>query len=170
MKKTSALISTAGGMLGFLAGRKIAGLSLFAKGFYELEKNWQEENNFNGSIQERWQRAIDFYNETHSNPVNRALHVVGIPMILGGTAGLLAFPSYRPLWMASAGLFTGGWALNFVGHGIFEKNKPAFADDPLAFIAGPVWDLQQFTGKKANSNSQETLSNVTDGEPLPSMN
>ena len=64
-------------------------------------------------------------------------------MILGGTIGLITAPRYRPLWTLSATSFTIGWVLNIVGHAFYEKNKPAFADDPLSFIAGPVWDLEQ---------------------------
>ena len=40
-----------------------------------------------------------------------------------------------------------GWAFNIVGHAVYEKNAPAFADDPLSFIAGPAWDLQQMLAK-----------------------
>jgi uncharacterized membrane protein YGL010W len=34
--------------------------------------------------------------------------------------------------------------MNLVGHAVFEKNRPAFADDPLSFLAGPAWDLRQW--------------------------
>ena len=64
-------------------------------------------------------------------------------MIAGGAVGLLLFSPYRPLWFISAGSFTAGWVLNFVGHGVYEKRAPAFADDPLSFFAGPVWDFKQ---------------------------
>jgi len=170
MKKKTALISTASGMLAILAGRKIAGMTLFAKGIFELEKHWQKDNDFNGSMKERWQRAIDFYNDTHRNPTNRWLHITGIPLILGGTIGLLTFPSYRPMWVASAGLFAGGWALNLIGHGVFEKNKPALADDPLAFVAGPVWEIQQLTGKGEESPVEDAVGKIEDDGYLPSMN
>ena len=49
-------------------------------------------------------------------------------------------------WGVAAGSFAFGWGLNIVGHQFFEKNAPAFKDDPLSFIAGPVWDLQQLAG------------------------
>jgi uncharacterized membrane protein YGL010W len=45
--------------------------------------------------------------------------------------------------MASAAAFAGGWALNILGHMVYEKKKPAFAEDPLSFVAGPVWDAKQ---------------------------
>ena len=47
------------------------------------------------------------------------------------------------LCRATERAFPAGWALNLVGHAAFEKRAPAFSDDGLSFVAGPVWDLQQ---------------------------
>ena len=146
--KTRNVASTAAGMLGVLAGRKVTGLTLFAKGLWGLEKEWRKAHpEFDGGVVERWNKAIEFYERTHENDVNRKLHIIGIPMILGGTVGLLIFSPYRPMWFLSASSFAAGWVLNFIGHGVFEKKAPAFADDPLSFVAGPVWDFQQMFGK-----------------------
>jgi hypothetical protein len=38
--------------------------------------------------------------------------------------------------------------LNFIGHGIFEKNAPAFADDPLSFAAAIAWDVDRMGDKE----------------------
>jgi uncharacterized membrane protein YGL010W len=44
-----------------------------------------------------------------------------------------------PLWAgATAGLFFGGWALQFVGH-YFEGRKPAFMDDMRGLLDGPLF-------------------------------
>jgi hypothetical protein len=132
------------GMAGLLSGQKLASLAAFGRGVWKLEQAWRQANpDFDGDLADRWQAAVAFYEETHQDRTNRVLHVVGIPMIVGGAAGLLLCGAGGPLWWASAGSFTLGWALNIAGHGIFEKKAPAFADDPLAFIAGPVWDVQQ---------------------------
>ncbi len=147
-KKTRDLVTTAGGMVLLLSGRKVLALGTFAKGLKGLEESWREVHDFDGDLAERWQHAVKFYEETHQDATNRKLHVIGIPIIVGGAAGLLLFPSYRPMWMLSAGAFTFGWVLNFIGHGLYEKKAPAFADDPLSFLAGPVWDLQQVRKKK----------------------
>ena len=146
-KKNRDLACTVGGMLGLLAGRKVIGLGLFAKGFAGLEAEWRKEHDFDGTWAERWRRAEEFYESTHLHPTNRALHTAGIPLVVGGALGMLAFPPYRPLWAASAGTFTFGWVLNFIGHGIYEKNAPAFDDDPLSFLAGPMWDLRRLQEK-----------------------
>ena len=132
----------AAGMAGLLTGSKVAALGLFARGVVDLEAEWRAAHpDFVGGPAERWKAAIEFYESTHRDDTNRLLHIVGIPIIVGGATGLIVWPRYTPPWFLSAGAFAAGWALNLVGHGVFEKNRPAFADDPLSFVAGPVWDL-----------------------------
>ena len=142
--------AAAGGMLALMMGRKVTALALFASGARGLERRWRHAHpDFEGGLKERWQHAITFYEETHQEPTNRLLHQIGIPMIVGGAVGLFAMPAYTPPWWASLGSWTVGWGLNFVGHGVYEKNAPAFQDDPLSFLAGPIWDLQQLRKKVA---------------------
>lgn len=136
------------GMATLLSGQKLPALSMFGRGVMILERAWREKHpGFEGGIEGRVKAALAHYEDTHKNGKNRTLHVVGIPMIVGGAAGLLLAPAFRPAWWASAGLFTVGWQLNIAGHLLFEKNKPAFADDPLSFIVGPLWDAKQLVGK-----------------------
>jgi hypothetical protein len=138
------VIAAGGGMVALLAGRKLTAVALFGYGLAGLERQWRAKHpEFKGGFGERWQEALRFYGETHQEPTNRKLHIIGIPFIVAGTVGLLAFPSYTPPWGLAAAAFAGGWVLNFIGHGTYERKAPAFADDPLSFIAGPVWDLKQ---------------------------
>jgi hypothetical protein len=138
-----------GGMTALLFGQKKAALGMFARGAQKLEAHWRAAHpDFRGSLRDRWNQSVKFYEATHQNQVNRYLHITGIPMIVAGAAGLFACKPWRPAWFASAGAFTTGWVLNIVGHAAFEKKAPAFRDDPLSFIAGPVWDLQQLFGRK----------------------
>jgi hypothetical protein len=147
-KRVRGVAMAATGMGALLAGRKVVALGLFAKGAHTLEQCWREAHpDFHGTLADRWQRAVEFYEKTHADPTNRTLHIVGIPFIVGGAVGLLIFRPYRPLWFVSAAAFTGGWITNFIGHGVYEKKAPAFADDPLSFLAGPVWDLNQMRSK-----------------------
>jgi len=147
-----------GGMSTLLTGQKAPALVMFARGFAQLEKSWRENHpEFQGSFKDRAAESVRFYEATHQNGINRQLHLIGIPMIVAGAAGLLVTPSFSPLWFGAAGAFTAGWALNIVGHVAFEKNAPAFADDPLSFIVGPLWDVKQmFSGKKAAAPAVET--------------
>jgi hypothetical protein len=147
-RRTRGVAMTVGGMGALLTGSKASALGMFTQGVRDIEAEWRGAHpDFRGGVRERWRLAIEFYEQTHQHPTNRLLHVVGIPIIVGGTTGLLVWPRYSPPWFLSAGAFVGGWALNFVGHGIYEKNVPAFADDPLSFVAGPVWDLLQLKNR-----------------------
>jgi len=137
-----------GGMATLLTGQKAAALTMFARGFGRLERAWREKHpEFQGDLKARVAESVRFYEATHQNGVNRQLHLVGIPMIVGGAVGLLTTPSFSPFWFGAAGAFTAGWALNILGHAAFEKNAPAFADDPLSFIVGPLWDARQMITK-----------------------
>jgi hypothetical protein len=146
-----------GGMALVLLGRKLEGLGLFAKGIYDLEVMYREKHpDLEPGFEARWQKAVDFYEETHQDETNRVLHRWGIPFIVGGAVGLLASKPYRLPWLISAVAFAGGWAANIAGHSKFEKKKPGFTDDPLSFIAGPVWDVKQLIGQKAIENEVNT--------------
>jgi uncharacterized membrane protein YGL010W len=61
--------------------------------------------------------------------------VLGATCALG--SGIAALP--LPMWAgAAAGLFVGGWALQFLGH-YFEGRKPAFLDDLRGLLDGPLF-------------------------------
>lgn len=77
----------------------------------------------------RYYRAID---PAYGN----AMGVVLGATCAAGTA-IAALP--LPLWAgATAGLFVGGWAIQFVGHA-FEGRKPAFLDDLRGLLDGPLF-------------------------------
>ena len=147
-KKNRDLALLAGGAASLMAGGKLSALALFASGMKGLEDEWRKNHpEFRGSLKERFEISIAHYDETHQHPTNRVLHTIGIPMILGGFVGLLAAPRYSAPWWVSNGSWTAGWALNFIGHGLYEKGEPAFASDPLGPIAGPVWDFVRLRDK-----------------------
>lgn len=147
------------GMGCVLAGKKGPGLGLFTKGAFELEKLYRKNHpELEPGLKPRWRNAVAFYEETHQEETNRLLHRIGIPIIVGGTLGLLLARPYKKVWWASAIAFAGGWATNIVGHGIYERNRPAFTDDPLSFIAGPAWDVKQFLARRsAQIEAQESV-------------
>jgi uncharacterized membrane protein YGL010W len=62
-------------------------------------------------------------------------------VVLGATCAMGSAIAHLPLplWAGtSAGLFVGGWALQFVGHA-FEGKKPAFLDDMRGLLDGPLF-------------------------------
>jgi uncharacterized membrane protein YGL010W len=73
------------------------------------------------------------YDHEHTNPWNKAMHAVGIPIILAG----IVLASLT-LWKIGLVFFVGGWILLFAGHRI-EGNKPAFFQGVVYFLVGPIW-------------------------------
>ncbi|HEU4407897.1 MAG TPA: Mpo1-like protein [Polyangiaceae bacterium] len=166
-------------------------------------------------------RHLSNYAAYHRDPRNVATHFVGIPLIVVGTAALLARPSVTlfgltlsPLvfvaaaaagfylaldrrygavltallglagwagislaagptgsWLlGSAGLFVGGWALQFVGHAL-EGRKPAFVDDLIGLLIGPLFLVAEASfalGLRRELRDEiEARLEVTRTRPLP---
>ena len=70
------------------------------------------------------------YVHAHRNPVNRALHYAGTTAVVG--SGALALVTLNPAWLLLAPVV--GYGPAWIGHFVFEKNKPATFDHP-------VWSL-----------------------------
>src|SRR5438046_10713541 len=73
------------------------------------------------------------YAAAHTKTGTKVTHMFGIPMIV---ASLPVLP-FNPL--LGGGLFVGGWALQFIGHYVFEKNDPQFFGDPVNLGIGVLW-------------------------------
>jgi len=73
------------------------------------------------------------YDHEHTNPWNKVMHAIGIPIILAGII-LVALT----FWRAGLAFFVAGWILLFAGHRI-EGNKPAFFQGLVYFLVGPIW-------------------------------
>lgn len=76
-----------------------------------------------GSFEEFW----DFYVRAHSNPTNRKLHFIGTSLAGVMIAGGLLMR--RPSLLIVAPIV--GYGFSWVGHFVFEKNKPASFDHPV---------------------------------------
>ena len=81
-----------------------------------------------------------YYLSEHSDRTSRRLHVFGTGAALAQliTAAALA----EPVLLASA--FVSGYAFAWVGHFVFEKNKPATFRYPLYSLRGDftmAWDV-----------------------------
>lgn len=79
------------------------------------------------------QEYLAQYAAEHTQRGTKLTHMVGIPMIVASLPAAVVAP---PL---GAALFTGGWALQFIGHAVYEKQKPSFFADPFYLLVGPVW-------------------------------
>lgn len=80
-----------------------------------------------------FQEYFSRYDHEHSNPWNRLLHGVGIPVIFVGLTLILL-----TRWQLGLALLVAGWVLLFAGHRI-EGNRPAFFQGPVYFLVGPLW-------------------------------
>ncbi len=57
-----------------------------------------------------------YYRTQHTSKGVRATHLVGIPIIAAGIPLIFAKPK------VGSTMFIGGWAMQIVGHRLFEKN------------------------------------------------
>ncbi|MCL2448538.1 MAG: DUF962 domain-containing protein [Polyangiaceae bacterium] len=73
------------------------------------------------------------YRREHTQFGTKVTHMIGIPMVVVAVPTALVNPP------AAIGLALGGWALQVVGHVIFEGNRPAMAPDPYYTLAAPAW-------------------------------
>lgn len=87
------------------------------------------------STDTRYERFADFYRfylSEHANPTCRRLHFIGTS--LGLLCFLRAAVTANPVWVM-VGLVV-GYAMAWVGHFGFEKNKPASFKQPLFSFMG----------------------------------
>ena len=73
------------GMATLLPGQKLPALGMFVRGVRLLEAQWRDEHPEVGpGLRERIAASLAFYEATHQDKKNRTLHVIGIPMVVGG--------------------------------------------------------------------------------------
>ncbi|MGH8324347.1 MAG: Mpo1-like protein [Steroidobacteraceae bacterium] len=73
-----------------------------------------------------------FYLSEHANPVCRRLHFAGSALVLLTIAFALMAGDLRWLWLVP--IF--GYGFAWIGHFVFEKNRPATFKHPLYSLAG----------------------------------
>jgi uncharacterized membrane protein YGL010W len=99
-------------------------------------------------MKERLEQMLEEYRRDHTHPVNKATHMVGIPMIVVSLPLMFFAP---PVGIA---LFVLGWILQFIGHA-FEGKAPSFFRNPGFLLMGPTWYVtnlfRKLTGTPAPS-------------------
>jgi hypothetical protein len=73
-----------------------------------------------------------FYLGEHSNRTCRRLHFVGTALVIGTLVYALASREFGIVWLAP--IF--GYGFAWVGHYVFEKNRPATFRHPLYSLIG----------------------------------
>ncbi|MDO9005470.1 MAG: DUF962 domain-containing protein [Aquabacterium sp.] len=85
-----------------------------------------------------------FYLSQHADLTCRRLHLVGSLLVL---AALVAVVATRQ-WVYLLGVPIIGYAFAWIGHFVFEKNKPATFSHPIySFMGDWVMLYQALTGK-----------------------
>ena len=96
---------------------------------------------------ERYQSFAEFYPyylQEHSNPVCRRLHYAGSLLVLA----ILAYALFSQQWLWLLAMPLAGYGFAWVGHFVFEKNRPATFDYPLYSLMGEWVMLKDaFTGR-----------------------
>jgi hypothetical protein len=82
------------------------------------------------------------YDGEHNHPVNRALHLIAIP--LGFSSAIVVWFH----WIIALLLIPTAFALAWLGH-LIEGNKPAFLTNPAHVFVAPVWMAKRIFGKSA---------------------
>lgn len=85
-----------------------------------------------------------YYLSEHTNPVCRILHFIGSGLVLGFLAA--AIVTGNAWWLAGVPL--AGYGFAWIGHFVFEKNRPATFTHPFfSFIGDWVMFFQLLVGK-----------------------
>lgn len=88
----------------------------------------------------RIEKMIDDYKRDHQHPVNKATHMIGIPMIIASLPLMFFVPP------VGIGLFVLGWIFQFIGHA-FEGKPPSFFRDPTFLLVGATWYVKRTWSK-----------------------
>ncbi len=86
------------------------------------------------------------YDGAHNHPVNRALHLIAIPV---GFSSLIVVWFH---WIIALLLIPTAFALAWLGH-LIEGNKPAFLTNPAHVFVAPLWMAKRIFGKAENKSA-----------------
>ena len=78
------------------------------------------------------------YATSHQNPINKACHMVGIPLIALSVLLFALALEWSHVFLPALALFVTGWVLQFIGHA-FEGKKPEFLTDWRFLFVGLRW-------------------------------
>jgi uncharacterized membrane protein YGL010W len=107
---------------------------------------------------------IEYYRSQHKTMGCKITHLFGVPMIA------LAVPMFFFNFRRALQLFVAGWLLQFIGHYVFEKNRPVIfqeAGNPLVALSALIV-VTELWGKVLSGQPLEyELSN--NGRHLPKV-
>ena len=93
-----------------------------------------------------WDEWIAQYAQSHTHPINRACHTIGIPIVALSIVLLLLSMGVNGLFKPALALFVMGWLFQFIGHA-YEKKPPEFFKDWRFLFVGLRWWVKKLKGK-----------------------
>lgn len=118
---------------------------------------------------------LENYKQNHQHPINRAIHTVGVPLIV------LSMPIMVFNRNLGLGLWIFGWVIQFIGHGI-EGSSPAILSkgaSPVANMVGSIiiliavplfaWHWKLALGLIVLSFSLSLIGNLIKGVPVADL-
>ncbi len=83
---------------------------------------------------------LRYYKSKHRTKGCKVTHMIGVPMIV---LAWLSLPFSRKAFFQ---LHTGGWILQFIGHFVFEHNKPVILEvrDPKTVVSALVFVWEEW--------------------------
>jgi len=85
------------------------------------------------------------YDSAHTHPLNRALHLIAIPV---GFSSIVVIWFH---WLIGLLLIPAALALATLGH-VIEGNRPAFLTNPMHVLVAPFWMVKRIFGKTGAKN------------------
>jgi uncharacterized membrane protein YGL010W len=70
--------------------------------------------------------------------IGLAIVVTSIPLLFTAEA-IASHASVLWVWIIAVGLFVLGWALQIVGHQVFEGKRPTMLDNPVQMLISPMY-------------------------------
>jgi hypothetical protein len=92
------------------------------------------------------------YDGAHNHPVNRALHMLAIPV---GFSSLIVVWFHPVIGLL---LIPAAFVLAWIGH-LIEGNKPEFFNNPAVVFVAPVWLVQKLFGRGSHEAKRASATN-----------
>ena len=75
--------------------------------------------------------------------IGLAIVVTSIPLLYAAAA-IASRVSVLWVWIIAVGLFIVGWALQILGHQVFERKRPTLLDNPVQMLISPMYIFAKF--------------------------
>src|SRR5262245_8821771 len=93
-----------------------------------------------------WEQWVEQYGHSHTHPINRLCHTLGIPLIALSVPLFVVAIFVKGLWPVPLAMFVVGWIFQFIGHA-FEGKPPEFFHDWRFLCVGLRWWIATLRGK-----------------------